>query len=386
MKLAVIGLYYAPNLGDAVICDCVEYLFRQAYPEAEIHVIDITGGEKFEKQQPVSMRTLVRQSWNLKRDCLLTRAGISDRVYYWKKLDADARAGFYRRTAEQGYDAAVFAGGQLFMDWLGLDICGLVREFRKAGTPVYFNACGAGFSLSKEIRRQLGQALKSENVRWISTRDDRKAICGRYELPRERVIRTFDPALWSAEVYEGAAEKTPYIGLGVMQPADGRIAATARFWRDVIRELDRRGYQWRMFCNGAIDDYHYGKYVLKKAGKDPEKYLEPYPERPEELVRQITGFRALISFRLHSHIIAASFGIPAVALVWDDKLRFFYRGMGHEERCLTIKASGKQIADALEKARTEGVDPGRIREQRTKAWRLLKTAFDQTETEEQHRE
>ena len=32
MKIAVIGVYYASNLGDAIICDCVAFWLKKKWP------------------------------------------------------------------------------------------------------------------------------------------------------------------------------------------------------------------------------------------------------------------------------------------------------------------------------------------------------------------
>lgn len=216
MKIAVIGLYYASNLGDAVICDSVEYLLRRQYPSAQIDVIDIEGNSEFAEQQPTSFRLLQRRKWNLQRDCFLTKYHISDRIFYWQNLSAEKQEQFYEKTAERNYDLAVFAGGQLFMDWLALDICGFLKAFQNYGTPVIFNACGAGFSVSDTIRKMMARHLHGGHVRLISTRDDADKIEKMYDLQKGEAIRTYDPALWSGEVYGVTANPSGEVGLGVM--------------------------------------------------------------------------------------------------------------------------------------------------------------------------
>lgn len=374
MKIAVIGLYYASNLGDAVICDSVEYLLKKEYPSAEIDVIDIEGNQAFAQQQSTSFRLLWRRKWNLKRDCWLTKHHIDDRIYYWNQIDVENKLEFYAEVAERKYDVAVFAGGQLFMDWLALDLCGFLKCFAESGTPVIFNACGAGFSISDAIRKTMAEHLKSSNIKLISTRDDAKKIEKMYELESGETVRTYDPALWAQEVYGVRAKPSGVVGLGVMYSTHAGFHKIARFWMKVIRELDARNIKWKMFCNGSIDDYNFGRYVLEKMGLDVEKNLCAYPETPKELIEQIASFDSLISFRLHSHIIAASLGIPAAALVWDEKLRFFYKNIGHGERCLEVTDSAVHVLNVWEQACKEGYDTELIREQKQFAAQLLTEA------------
>lgn len=372
MRIAVIGVYYSANLGDAVICDCVAHWIREAYPNAEVDMIDIEGRNEFEKQQSVSIRILKKRKRNLKRDYWLTKHGFSDKVYYWNKIDVDGRQSFYDEIASRQYDCAVFAGGQLFMDWLTVDICQFLQRFEQTGTPVFFNACGLGINVSERIRQMFGDALLSSNVKWLSSRDDAVSIDERYLKGKKEVISTYDPGLWAKEVYPflNKSEES-CVGLGVMYCENVSIKKVALFWKDVIRELEKRNIKWKFFCNGAIDDYNFGCYVLKTLNKDIEQYMCKCPKKPEELIQQIGSFSSIISFRLHSHIVAAALGIPAVALVWDNKLRFFYRHLKHEERCLTISDSAGSVLHVLENAQKEGYDEMLIYTQKHYARELL---------------
>lgn len=371
MKIAVIGVYYEPNLGDAIICDCVAGWFKETYPQAEVDVIDITGKKQFPKQQTVSMRTLYVRQKQLKKDYWLTKKGIKDKVYYWSSQNTKSRAQFFEETASKGYDVAVFAGGQLFMDWLALDICRFVECFEKTNTAVYFNACGVGPSFSKEIEKQLGEHLQNKNIRMISSRDDVEKINAKYLKNEQEAIATFDPALWTKEIYKMEKGTSDIIGLGVMYCANIDLRRLTKFWEKLIRKLDANNVKWMMFCNGAIDDYNFGVHVLKKLKLDPETHMYRCAERPEELVEQIASFKGIISFRLHSHIVASSLDIPGVALMWDEKLRFFYRHLKHEERCKTVKNSSVEIIEALEKALEEGYDPEILQTQKEYARTLL---------------
>jgi len=373
MKIAVIGVYYASNLGDAVLCDCVAEWIKADIPNAEIDVIDIEGKTKFEEQKDTSMRILKRRHRNLIWDYWQTKHGIRDRVYYFNQIDVESevRQRFYDGIANRNYDAVVFAGGQLFMDWLSVDLCEFLKRFQKKKIPVFFNACGTGISISKKVQSLLREQLLSDNVKLISSRDDVSQIRRLYLDGSKRVIATYDPALWVSEVYPVNMKKEKVVGLGVMYSDHTSFKKLTKFWMKLIRELEKRNIKWKMFCNGAIDDYNFGKHVLQKMGLDVKTYLCDYAKEPSELIDQIASFDSLISFRLHSHIIAASLDIPAVAIVWDDKLRFFYRHLGHEERVKTIDESATEILDTLKQAKEEGYDRRLIQKQKHFARVLL---------------
>lgn len=371
MKIAVIGVYFASNLGDAVICDCVAKWFRDAYPQAQVDVIDINGNTEFEVLPIVSLRTLQKRQNSLKKDYWLARHGFRDKVYYWSNKNMENRMDFYGKIADRGYDFAVFAGGQLFMDWLSLDVCEFLKHFERTKTPVFFNACGVGVSVSKQIKERVQKYLNSDNVRFISTRDDVEKIGQRYLREGKKAIPTYDPALWTLETYQIERKDSEVIGLGVMYCSHIRVRKLIRFWVNVIKELEKRNIPWKMFCNGSMDDYNLGCHVLERLHLEKDKFLCLCAKKPETLIEQISGFKGVISFRLHSHIIAASLDIPAVALVWDDKLRFFYRHLHHEERCMTVRNPAIEVVDQLEKALTEGYDRDLIEKQKEYAHDLL---------------
>lgn len=374
MKIAVIGVYYASNLGDAVICDCVAHWLKKEYPEAIIDVIDIEGKIEFSSQRSVSIRTLKRRHFNLMRDYWLTRHRISDRVYYWSRIAAESHYDFYNAVAAQNYDAVIFAGGQLFMDWLSLDICGLLERIKGKNIPIFFNACGVGSAISDTITKQLSHYLLNDHVKLISSRDNVEAIEKRYLQNAKTVVATYDPALWTKEVYKIEAKQNDVIGLGIMYSDHAPLWKITDFWKRLIREMEKRHLKWKMFCNGSIDDYQYGCYVLKKLGLSPEKYINQYPKTPQDLIEQIASFESMISFRLHSHIVATALDIPAIAIVWDEKLKFYYQKQKHEERCKTIIDSADTILNALELARQQRYDRDLVEQQKRAAKHLLLSA------------
>lgn len=382
MRIAVIGLYYAPNLGDAVICDCVAEWMREEFPNADIDIVDIEGKREFPNQVGMPLQELKIRQIKSKIEYWLTEHRLIDVMYFWNKRDVDARQKYYDEVAGRRYDAAVFAGGQLFMDWLSMDVSEFIKRFDKVNTPVFLNACGTGKAASRHIRSILKENLSKSAVKFVSSRDDVDEINSLYMSGNMKAVRTFDPALWAGCVYGKSKKKSDLIGLGVMHCTSIPYDQVIDFWVSVIGELDQRKIRWKMFCNGAVEDYRLGQRVLEKLSvEDPERALK-CAETPEELVEQISGFSGLISFRLHSHIIAASLGIPAVAIEWDKKLRFFYRNLEHEERCLTIESSAQEVADALVLAKKEECDRELIVRQRSYAKNMLlseikKVVFDE---------
>ena len=69
----------------------------------------------------------------------------------------------------------------------------------------------------------------------------------------------------------------------------------------------------------------------------------------------ICSFDALITGRLHASILAYSYGVPSVGLVWNDKQKMFGKATGHPERFVTYENfEAGHIIDLIETAATQG--------------------------------
>jgi len=253
------------------------------------------------------------------------------------------------------------------------------------------------------------------NVKSISVRDSLGKISEVFGVQENRLVKTYDTAVWAANVYN--PEKIPVstygqglIGLGMMFPTNISFSGATKFWLEILKKLEEEKVEWQIFVNGSPRDMAYAVYVMEEALKrgiiknlsgrisraDEEsagssgidaptdyltsgdltsslrnRYLHKRPREPRELVQEIAEYRAIISQRLHSHIIAASLGIPSVAIYWDDKVTEFFGDLGHPERCYTIKSGADEIYVALTKAVDEGVDMSVIEKMKEHSRRTL---------------
>ena len=66
---------------------------------------------------------------------------------------------------------------------------------------------------------------------------------------------------------------------------------------------------------------------------EQRKFIVSNPRNAEELIKIITGFRKIIAFRMHSQIVAVSYGVPSFGFVWDDKIKDFYNKIGMPNNC-----------------------------------------------------
>lgn len=370
MHILILGAYCSCNLGDAVICQCVAEQLRADFPQAEITIRDVIRRDRLvpREEPPQSMLRRRRTFAKLRRAA--AKAGL-DLIERREKRRVAENKAHLDSVCAGNYDLAVFAGGQLFMDGYALFLEYCVEQLKARGIPVIFNACGTGPMHSKAVRRRLGAALGQENVIALSTRDDAYKVDAILGTPL-RTARISDPALDTARLLRAERRPSDVVGLGVMDPNGMPYGRSLRLWREVIRELESREVKWQLFTNGDPADVVFAKKILsglpELAGR--ENLIARRDVTPEGLVDTIAGYKGLISCRLHSHIIACSLDIPTVALVWDDKLPFFFGDQQCLERCFTWRATAQELVAGLEAATAKGYDRQRLDKQiqHSRAW------------------
>lgn len=372
MKLLVLGAYDSCNLGDGIICRCTAALIQKRFPTAEVEIRDLLRRDRRMPKAEPSPEALKKRWFYEKARSLASRAGI-DRVLRNEQARVESYRTYIQSVCAEDYDAVIFAGGQLLMDRYALFLEQYVHAFAKRQIPVLFNACGVGPMDSRGIYPRLKAVLQSPSVGFLSCRDHVALINERFS-PHVAARFAADPALWTGEVFGIQRNASDTVGLGMMYPWGMDVNRVVRFWRKLIVELDRRNTSWRIFTNGDPADIAFAKIVLNGSG---EEKICARDTEPEGLVRTIGQFRSIISFRLHSHIVACALDIPSVAMVWDDKLPIFFDALRHKERCLTVRESPECVLSALTQAEAEGYDRQRVQDLAEASRTLLLQALEE---------
>lgn len=264
-------------------------------------------------------------------------------------------------------DAVVFAGGGLIKfkqeDFYQKTVR-VIQEANQRGIPVYMNAVGVEcFDPKDERCLLLKETINLPCVKAIRVRDDLDTLRTHYITnPHIAVSSVMDPAIGCPKTYNVKPKKTRsrVIGLGVARAelfADYGTAGIDRsflleFWKGVTTELEARGRRWCIFTNGASNDEAFAEEVLAYIGHGNKCAM---PAEAEQLVKTLRSFSAVLACRMHSNIIAYSFRVPSVGLIWNDKLAFWGKKIGYPERFLTPEQlSPKTAVDALLRAEKEG--------------------------------
>lgn len=371
MKINVIAFYYEWNLGDAVIGDCVKDRLQREFPEAEVVLVDLFGRTSFPKREllPMERYRALKKRQHLRFFCekyTPLKKETSHEEYVFQKILPGLK-----RAADTACDAVVFAGGQIFADTLASAVAYLTSQFTQRKIPVYFVSGGAGAMESQKLTQQMRTVMHHPMVRMISVRDHPERISERFQV---HAVQTWDQGLWASETYPVKPAKNGKIGLGIMYPFNIPEHRIRRFYLDMITYFEQNQIDWCPFTNGSDMDEAFAREILQTAeAKWPScaDKLLPSPESPAQLAEQIAAFRGIISLRLHSHIISASFNIPAVGVNWDDKVRDFYNLCGLPERCVSAGERPEQIWQIYRQAEQEGWPVSLIQERRAETLKML---------------
>lgn len=359
MHILILGAYCSCNLGDSVICQCVAEQLREWFPEARITIRDMIVRDRLAPKTMPQETMLRRRQLFTQAKRKLASLGV-DRILPREETRVAANLAHLDEICAGDYSLAIFAGGQLFMDGYALFLEACVERLGRRGIPVIFNACGLGPCHSRAIRKRLRRTLLGGNVLAISCRDG----ASRMEalLGTACAVETADPALEAGRLLKIRKQPSDTVGLGVMYPNAVPYGRSLALWQRIIRELERRGEKWQLFTNGDPADEVFARRLCASmpelAGRSD--LIAPRCVTPEELVQTVAGYKGIISYRLHSQIIAVSLDIPTAALVWDDKLPVFFSKIGRPERCFPVKSGAEAVVDGLWAAAREGYDRERI--------------------------
>lgn len=331
MNILLIGEYFSSNLGDPLLCSTVKKIIQHHFPDVQITPLDLSG------QINSTEFYLLKYSfwWKLffRLSDKLTKIFSLSKIY--KKYKKDElrylRTLFHLKSLlkENNFDLAIFAGGSLFMDYFIPLIFIITNILKRNKIKIIFHACGTG-KMDKHDKKLLKRILNDNNVVSISVRDSYNFINNLLNH-KSKLIETYDTALNSTSFFKTDSSKLFDFGIGVFNGGD-----FYSFQKELINLFLNSTYNWKLFTNGSEYDYNTAKKILSELGikaTEHHKFLLPRPTTPEQLINDINSFNKIISFRMHSLIIACSYGIPLIGINWDNKVVEFMTKMQLSEFC-----------------------------------------------------
>lgn len=357
-KICFVGLYNEHNMGDPVIAHCTEWLFTNGSDDYVISHIVLDDPERIIKYSlfyriKSRLRRFFKGSYSHKE--------YVDKVYSFA-------VDYYRRKVKRKNIVVLVGGGLIKYKYqlLGVETAALCKACELAGVPLIINAVGIeGYDGDNVICKLIEKSLCLSSLKYISTRDDIDTLKKDYlkcslEVKCEKVA---DPAVWADEVYKIIKDKSSRcIGIGIARDGlfkdngidlDGETLLN--LYKFVVFELVKRGHEVNLFTNGLFADNQMAYNLqnsLRLSGLDIPLHI---PYKDVELVKILSMFRGVIATRLHSCIISYSLNIPAVGLVWNDKLSYFGNNIGSPENFIEpCDFDAQIIVNQLEKAIESG--------------------------------
>ncbi len=325
------------NLGDSIIAECTKYLLKSTNNNIKIIPLNLFPNKEIMMEYKKSYKEYT--NWldaNIHSEYLKS---VFKFFHWWKYQKRRTKIYEYYRNTLKKADLVVFAGGGLIKytrEDFWNPIYSIITYCNRKKIPVYINAIGVeGFKHNNFYCQLLKYSLNKKCVKRITTRDDIETLKTKYIKDSKKTALVGDSALWSPNVYnieEIPIDKKQIIGIGLIR---GKIFTDYGFnisedeiinlYIGIIKELEKRNYKWQMFCNGIKSDYLIGQKILENLNLEniDNIYLAKRPTKSKKLINLITSYKAIIAARLHAIIVAVSYNIPAVGLVWNDKLTEF---------------------------------------------------------------
>ena len=308
-NIVLAGLQYDNNLGDQAIYMCAykmlqKLLISHGICDMEIRKVDLTGRYAIDKN------TINRPFRYLKK--LYTKIGYRSGLAALPKKEARYVCNrLARRYIDSDTAAVIFAGGGIVKykyQEFHIYIDEFTKRADKLGVPVMMNAVGVeGYDENDPECMLLKRALNRDCVKYISTRDDIDTLSGKYCENNQVTELVADPVCSLS--FLKPLRKKPHtgriIGLGTVRSGlfvDNDIDFTRedmlKFWSLLVREIQKRGMQCRVFCNGTTADMQFLNDLAKYMGLSDTEKKELMYERPTsvgQLARYINGFDAVIT-------------------------------------------------------------------------------------------
>lgn len=360
-KICFVGLYDEKNLGDPVISDCTEWLYRKYVAPDDF----VSSRIYLDYIQKTYRPSLVMKVLN-------KAAGILGQEFpcrHYQDILMEKALRYFEAGIKDS-DLVVVVGGGIVKwsyQFFYAELTALLNAAEKLNVPVVFNAVGVeGYSESDPKCQMLKKAMQLPALIHVSTRDDLETLIeGYYDgNPKRPVSRVSDPAVWVSDAYGIRKKDGDTIGIGIARDRifvdngiDFKPSELQELYEGIIRKLAGDGCDVEVFTNGLPADNDFADRVCGALAEEGYDISRRYPKDTHDLVDMISNYKAIVATRLHSCIIAYSLDVPAVGLVWNDKLSLFGRNIHAEDNFIRHDDfSAVNIVGRLYKAAAAGYD------------------------------
>lgn len=239
----------------------------------------------------------------------------------------------------------------------------IAKKFNK---PVLFSAIGVeGYNQNSKKCQRLKKTLNFDIVKQITTRDDFESLKQYKDSDHITIDKVSDPAVFTSAVFKDftvSANAKKTIGIFILRSYgfvdngfDFTREEAAQLWLDLIRDLEKKGYDYELITSGHFGDEAFLDYLIRHYNV-PSKKCVFNMNTPEKLIQKISSYAGVVSTRLHPNIISFSLNVPSIGVIWNNKVKEFYTSIGYPERIVEVdNISSAKIIETLESAMQEGI-------------------------------
>lgn len=371
MRIALLNLRYSPNLGDVLLCECLEFEMRRAVAGLDVVQIDITGRQRF---APASSKRLAALAI-MQRLPLFARQCIA-RVVLGRSL---RRILPLWKAQFATINAAVLGGGNLLADAdlnFPLKVAAILSVVAARKIPAAVHAVGVSDNWSTSGQSLFRKALTGVRLVHAAVRDEQSRTIWNRRLGSERVLSPIvvrDPGLLAADCYPRSKrprKRGRDIGICMTHPvalayhADEPIPDAlimTEWFRTLANAFVAKGDTVHLFTTGSPEDETYLDSVIAsfKSGANPKTSIERIArfDSAAGMAGFLSSLDLMLGHRLHACIAAYAFDVPNIGFSWDQKMQSFFHSVQRGSYIVpAVTTSVAVVMDLAEKTFREGID------------------------------
>ena len=357
-NIILVGLIYDLNLGDQAIYEMtrfeVEEIFKEKNQKLNIDIVDLYGRKKCCQKKNYILNFVKK----VKNKIV---GSINDSC---NKVKNEGE-----KKINNNIDAIIFCGGGLIKYKQQKVICNtikiVIQYAQKYNIPVMFSGVGVeGYDEDDLDCQKLKADINKECVKYITTRDNIDLLNKYYIEDKDKIIsaKVSDCVCSINQLYSYKKKETNTIGLGMIRSnlfLDYGINYSdenaINLYKEIYYKIIESGKKCKFFTNGGLTDEEFAENLTKILNVDKNEILVERPKNTEDLIKTITSFEGIIVGRLHASIIAYSYNIPSIGLVWNQKQKQFGETIGYPNRFIEYENfNADKILYELQKALKEG--------------------------------
>lgn len=354
-NIVIAGLVNAPNLGDQAIAQATENIIYNLIDNKRIRM------DKLDFEVVTLNRKKLSQLLNLIKYKIQLFIYGNDKEILKRNC---------ARIITANTKCVIFSGGGIIKYHYQTELADaieiIIKRANAYNIPVMLSGVGVeGYDSGNVVCQKNVKMLNMPCVKVISTRDDINCLENAY-VKRSGIKTSLvaDPACTINQVYKIDKKPSHKIGLGIARSGlfkdngfDIDENMMLQMYSDLYIKISKNGYEPIVYSNGLIEDHLFAeklrKYIEREFG-----YNVCVAERPttvKELCELICSFKAIVCTRLHSSIIAFSYDVPSIGIVWNTKQKMFGEIIGYPERFITYSDS---IVDEIIGVLINAIDEG----------------------------